>query len=632
MYGDSRKRVLGFVKTRAIISQNRAAGFFCICTQQKERCEAQKDGLIETHGWIQETKRRDESEAEAKMKRVAAMASHFRDDIVALLKMYGKRKDLEKGRELHAEILQQKLLGKDLYMSNALISLYAKCGELETAQQVLEESQNQDVVSWNALISGYVQEQENHHLHLHLHHHHHHQIAGCAHRALHCFRRMQQEGHCPSAVTFACLLKACGSIGASGRGREMHAAIAAEASISANVIVGTALVDMYAKCGDLGEARQAFGALPAPTIISWNALMAGFVQHGHSHEALGSFRQMLRKGLAPNSVTFLCAIKACGSIGAIEEGDQIHATIIREGLLEGNLLMGTALIEMHARFGSPCVSQQVFDQLHVRDIAAWNALIAAYLQNGSGEQAMERFEEMRHEGLSPDAVTLLYALKACGSCGAADKGDEVLRAKPIELLLQSDLRVATATIDMYAKCGAISKAREVFEGIRDRDVAAWNAMLAGYAQQQQRKHGCSVMELFDKMVGEGIAPDSVTFTAVLNACNHSGLLEEAEMCFEAMVSRYCFTPMLEHHSCLVGLYGRAGLFDKVLAHIDAMPSLDYLPLWTALLGACQKCDNAELGNVAFQHVLQLDDTYATAYVCMGNIYFAAFDARCESEL
>jgi pentatricopeptide repeat protein len=141
------------------------------------------------------------------------------------------------------------------------------------------------------------------------------------------------------------------------------------------------------------------------------------------------------------------------------------------------------------------------------------------------------------------------------------------------------------------------------------------------------------MELFDRMVGEGIAPDSVTFTAVLTACGHAGLIDDAEACFGAMVSRYGIAPSPEHHSCLVGLYGRAGRFDRALAHIAAIPSLlDHsLPMWSALLGACRKWENAELGNVAFRRLMRLDDTYATAYVCMANICAAALDASCESE-
>ena len=571
------------------------------CTPPSVRGELEKKGAIATIDGSVQNPQTILEERHRKSEINHSCHENFRDDIVALLKAYAKHKDLENGRKLHADILQQKLLEKDLYLRNALINLYAKCGTLATAQQVFEEFQYRDVVSWNALISGYAQN-------------------GYGEEALKCFQRMQKEGCSPNPVTFVCLLKACSNIRAAEKGREIHAVVVTEGLLKNNVIVGTALVDMYAKCGALGKAQESFNSLPVRSIISWNALIAGYVQYGYVKEALESFDQMQQKGFSPNSVTFLCILKACGSMRAIEKGTQIYGTILREGLLERNVLIGTALMDMYAKCGTPSKAQEVFDQLHIRDIASWNTLIAAYVQHGYGEEALNCFEQIQHEGLSPDAISVVYALKACASTGAVDKGKEIHSDTITNKFLEKDVMVGSALIDMYAKCGSLAKAQDVFDQLQFRDLVSWNVLLAGYAQLGK---DCTILDLFNKMIGEGMVPDSITFTVVLNACSHSGLVDKGQMYFETIIMNHGIVPSLEHYTCMIDLFCRAGQFDKAIVMIKEMPFCADVAVWHAMLGSCQQRGNIEFGKLAFESVLKLGEKDAAAYICMSNIYAAA---------
>lgn len=330
---------------------------------------------------------------------------------------------------------------------------------------------------------------------------------------------------------------------------------------------------------------------------------------------------MRSEAVAPNVVTFVCALKSCGRIGAIDAGREIHLRAQREGFVESNISLGTALVDMYARCGAMAMAQQVFEALMVRNVVSWTALMAGYVQCQEGEEALRCFERMGYEGLFPDEVAFLSLLKACGTIGAMDKGEAihgmiVTRGfSPRENAL-----MGTALVDMYAKCGALAKARAMFDRIEARNVVAWNALIAGYAQVGEEN---AALDLLGLMISHGIEPDLVTFTGVLNACSHSGLVEQGQMWFDAMSSCYGIVPTPEHRTCMVDLLGRAGHFDRLVCMIMVMPSSDYLPIWASLLGSCRSWGNVMLGKLAFEHAIRLDPGHAPAYVSMRNIYVAA---------
>ena len=169
---------------------------------------------------------------------------------------------------------------------------------------------------------------------------------------------------------------------------------------------------------------------------------------------------------------------------------------------------------------------------------------------------------------------------------------------------------------MYSKCGALYKAQEVFRELPNRDIFSWNAMLGGHAQMGEVKrffHSLRQMRL------EGTMPDSVSFLLLLNACSHTGLLEEGEVLFDDMCKLYYVTPQMRHYTCMVNLFGRAGHFNKVVSILNVMPSCDHLPLFSSLLFSCYKWVNLELGRWAFEKLMQLNVDCGATYVNMSNI-------------
>ncbi|MCO5556815.1 hypothetical protein L7F22_010368 [Adiantum nelumboides] len=294
---------------------------------------------------------------------------------------------------------------------------------------------------------------------------------------------------------------------------------------------------MYAKCGALTKAQKVLDELSIRNVVSWSALIAGYAEHGCGKEALCCFHRMRREGLSPNAITYACALKACSLTQDLHMGERIHDEIASQGLLEKDMVPGNALVDMYVKCGALTKAREVLDDLPIRNVVSWNALIGGYAQHGCGKEALGCFNQMRSEGFTPDEVS-------------------------------------------------------------------WSALIGGYAQQGLAMEALNSLYW---MQHEGTSPTAITLLSVLNACSHSGLLDEGQMLFDSMREKYGILPVKEHYACMVDLFGRASRFDKAMRVIKMMPSDDYPPVWSALLGACLRGGNVELGQLAFERAIQLDN-------------------------
>ena len=498
---------------------------------------------------------------------------------VCSLTACGRVGETSKGEEIHAETVKKGLLYKEIAVGNALVDMYGNCGLLMKAQEVFDVLPLRDVITWNALMSGYARHEY-------------------GKEALKCFSHMQLEGVAPDVSTLVCGLKACATIGDIDKGREIHIEISRRGCLEKNVVVGSALVDMYSKCGYLRRAREVLDNLLVRDVISWNALISGYVKYECGKEAIACFEQMQDENISPDAVTFVCTLKACGSLGAIKEGREIHVEISKQGLLERDSVIGSALVDMYAKCGLLQHAQEVFDKLTVHDTVSWTALIAGYANNGHGKEALNCFNQMQSNGLSPNVVTYVCGLKACGSIGAIEKGQEIHAEVDREGLLEADVSIGNALADMYMKCGSLIKAQDVFDMLPSRDVNSWNALITGYAKF---KHGVEALRCFEHMQLEGVLPDSGTFVGVLVACCHGGLVQKGQTYLEIMTEDYGISPTIEHHTCMVSLLARAGHLDMALK-MAAKMQCDSPPLiWDAMLTGCEKWGNMEVGRFAFEN-------------------------------
>ncbi|KAJ7564266.1 hypothetical protein O6H91_02G010200 [Diphasiastrum complanatum] len=516
---------------------------------------------------------------------------------VCLLNGCSRRKALAEGKRVHALIVQS-VLDSNIVLANTLVRMYSKCGSVLHAHKVFSNMPQHDVYSWTAIISAYAD-------------------SGEVEEAINLFQQMQETGLAPDKVLFIVVLKACARLAALEQGRQLHSDII-KRGFQSDVIVGSTLVNMYAKCGCTEDARELFDNMSERDVVSWTAMIAGYAQNGLGKEALALYEQMKQEGMQPNNFTFVLLLKACASLGALEQGRQLHSDIIKRGFLSEVVVRNT-LVDMYAKCGCTEDARELFDNMSERDVVSWNAMIAGYAQNGLGEEALALYEQMKQEGMQSNNVTVVLLLKACASLAALEQGRE-LHSEIIKRGFLSEVVVRNTLVDMYAKCGCTEDARELFDDMSERNVVSWTAMIAGYAQNGLGKEA---LALFEQMQREGTKPDEVTYVGVLSACAHSGLVDQGRHVFDSMCKNHVVTPTREHYACMVDLLGRAGCLDDAELFINKMPIQPDNVVWMTLLGAARNHGHAEIGRRAFDCVVKLEPKNAAPYVLLSNIYAAA---------
>ncbi|KAF5190994.1 Pentatricopeptide repeat-containing protein [Thalictrum thalictroides] len=324
---------------------------------------------------------------------------------------------------------------------------------------------------------------------------------------------------------------------------------------------------------------------------------------------------MLEYGLIPDNFTYPFVLKACSALSAIEQGRDIHENVIRTGW-ESDVFVGAALIDMYAKCGCVESARQVFDKILARDVVLWNSMLAAYSQNGHPDEALSLCTEMAITGLRPTVSTLVTVIAASSDIAALPRGREV-HGVCFRLGFETQDKVNTALVDMYAKSGSVLVARSLFDRLIEKRVVSWNAMIAGYAMHG---HATEALALFEEMNKEETPPDHITFVGVLSACSHGGLMEKGSDFFEMMTKDYSIQPTVQHYTCMVDLLGHSGQLDEAYNLISKMSVKPDTGVWGSLLNSCKLHGNVELGEEALVRLIDLEPRDAGNYVLLSNLY------------
>lgn len=336
------------------------------------------------------------------MRRNSISPNHYTFPFV--LKACARLSSLDKGRELHSASLQ---LGFEfnVFVQNSLIYMYAVCGNVTTAYQVFDYMPGvvRDVVSWNSMISGYLQSK-------------------LYDEALRVFGRMKEEGLVrPNEVTAVSVLTACARIRYVDLGRKLHAFVV-ENGFVLDMYLGSSLIDMYVKCGRVKEARKVFDTMPERNVVCWTSMIAGYGQLGQFKDVIELFREMQAVGVDADEVTIACVVSACGHSGALDLGRWVHAYCEKNGI-EMNLNVNNALIDMYSKCGDIDRALQIFNGLVRRDVFSWTVMIAGLAMNGRPREAVGLFSQMQiSSDVQPNEITFLGVLSACSHGGLVDEG------------------------------------------------------------------------------------------------------------------------------------------------------------------------------------------------------------------
>lgn len=549
---------------------------------------------------------------------------------------------------------------KNEFSWNVMVSGFAKAGELEIARNLFNDMPNRNAVAWNSMIHCYARN-------------------GCVREAVKLFKDLSLN---PFDVLYrdtfilATVIGACSDLAALDCGKQIHARIVID-EVECDSVLSSSLIHMYGKCSDpdsanhvlnklkepddfslsalisgyancgrMNDARRIFDSKSDPCVVLWNSIISGYVYNNEEIEALIFFNQMRRNGVQEDSSTLSSVLSASSSLGTLGHGKQMHTYACKVGLID-DVIVASALVDGYSKCGSPYDACKLFNELKYYDtillnsmitvysncgkiedakcifkmmpnksLISWNSMIVALSQNGCAIQALDLLCEMNRLELRMDKFSLASAISACASISSLELGEQLF-ARATVIGLESDQIICTSLVDLYCKCGFVDDGRKLFDGMMKSDEISWNTMLMGYATNG---HGIEALNLFTEMRQAGVRPTDITFTAILSACDHCGLVEEGQKWFYTMKSYYHIDPGIEHYSCVVDLFARAGCLEEAMNLIEHMPFEADASMWSSVLRGCVAHGDKTLGKKVAERIIKLDPENSGAYVQLSSVF------------
>jgi len=332
---------------------------------------------------------------------------------------------------------------------------------------------------------------------------------------------MMGSGFRPDDHTFPSAAKACGILSRVDVGRSIHGVVV-KTGYEGDVFVGSSTVDMYSKCGELGDARKVFNEMPERNVVSWSGMIFGYAQLGENEEALRLFKRAVVEGVDVNDFTFSSVIHVCGNMTLLELGKQIHGLCLKKSY-DSSSFVGSGLVSLYSKCGIIEGAYRVFDEVPIKNVGMWNAMLLACAQHAHTGKALDLFHQMQNAGTKPNFITFLSMLYACSHAGLVTEGQyyfDLMKKCGIE---PGDQHYATL-VDLLGRAGKLKEALKVIEEMPIQPTeSVWGALLTGC-----RLHGNTelaayaadrVFELGD--VGSGL------FMLLCNAYAAAGRLEDA---------------------------------------------------------------------------------------------------------
>ncbi|XP_054822808.1 LOW QUALITY PROTEIN: pentatricopeptide repeat-containing protein At5g55740, chloroplastic-like [Prosopis cineraria] len=456
---------------------------------------------------------------------------------------------LEEGRQGHALAIIGGL-ALDNILGSSLVNFYSKVGLIEEAELVFSKIIMKDEVTWNLLTSCYVQN-------------------GLVEKALDMCHLMREENLRFDCVILSSLLTVAADIRNVELGMMGHS-YCIKSNFESDLVVSSSIIDMYAKCGKMDYARRVFSSTTKRDIVLWNTMLAAYAELGLSGEVLRLFYRMQMETITPNVISWNSVILGFFRNGQVTEAQNMFSEMYFLGV-QPNLI-------------------------------TWTTMMSGLAQNGRNYEAILVFKELQNVGIRANSISMTCALSACTNMTLLKYG-RAIHGYVLRHYVSLSLHIRTSIMDMYAKCGAINAAKRVFNTCSRKELPVYNAMISAYALHGQ---AIEALALFRQMEKEAIVPDHMTFTSVLSACSHAGLVKEGLELFGYMVSELHMKPSSEHYGCLIKLLSLHGHLDEALRIIITMPSHPDAHILGSMLVACGRNHEIELAGYIAKWLLKLD--------------------------
>ncbi|PKI59100.1 hypothetical protein CRG98_020466 [Punica granatum] len=409
------------------------------------------------------------------------------------------------------------------------------------------------------------------------------------------------------------------------RTKQLHALIL-KLRLSDDPFYATKIVRFYGMSGDFDYVCKVFDGCHHKSVFLWNSIIRAYARARRFNEAFSMFSGMLRGETRPDSFSYACVIRACCESSDVNRLRLFHGGVIVSGL-GMDPTCNSALVMAYSKLGLVEEAGRAFSVISEPDLVMWNsmisgysccALITGYCQCGEYEKASYFFRKMMGtiKGRKVDPILIASVLAAAAQSANIGMGIE-LHGSVLRCGLESDVMISSALIDMYAKCGLLGSARRIFENMPKKNAVSYNTIIQGLGLYGLASES---FRMFDEMLNAGLEPDSCTFSALLCACCHSGLLNDGRELFTRMEDEFHVRPKVEHYVYLVKLLGMAGEFEEAYQLIDSSPGPVDPGIWGALLSCCEVQGNSEMAEVAARKLFETGAEKGAYRVMLSKVY------------
>ena len=490
-----------------------------------------------------------------------------------------------------AEMVFEELRDENHVLWSLMLAGYVQRDMMGDAMEIFEKMPVRDVVAWTTLISGYAKRED-----------------GCE-RALDLFGCMRRSYEAlPNEFTLDCVIRICARLRILYAGKVVHG-LCIKDGFDFDNSVSSALVEFYCDCDAVEDAKRVYENMVGEACSNVaDSLIGGLVSMGRIKEAGMIFYGLRDKTLISNNLM----IKGYAMSGRFKKSKKLFEKMSLKHLTSLN-----TMITVYSKNGELDEAVKLFDKTKgERNCVSWNSMMSGYINNGQHSEALKLYVTMRRYSVEYSRSTFSVLFHARAYLCSFPQG-QLLHAHLAKTSYQENVYVGTALVDFYSKCGHLADAQRSFTSIFSPSVAAWTALINGYAY-----HGCGseAISRFHSMLDQGIVPNVATFVAVLSACSHAGLVDEGLEIFHSMQINYSVTPTIEHYTCVVDLLGRSGRVKEAKEFIIQMPIKADGVIWGALLNASCFWNNVEVGERAAEKLFSLDPNSVPAFVILSNMY------------
>ncbi|XP_074579049.1 putative pentatricopeptide repeat-containing protein At5g52630 [Curcuma longa] len=368
------------------------------------------------------------------------------------------------GQQIHGFAIRSSCMG-DLVVGTGLVEMYLKYGCFDEAYRLFDEIPERDVISFSTMICGFSQN-------------------GRATEALHFFSRMLEEGIEPNRITIASLLSSCARLKEVKSGRMLHGYCFRSGLLdTADVVLRTALVDLYSKCRKMDCAKSVFDRMTERNLVSWNSIINGYFFDGSFEAALQLFKEMVSHNLYQLRSSILATVlNVCGLTTDLRKGKEMHGYILKHVYDNNNLdflVVYNSILNMYVKSGSIEYATSLFGKMPRKNVVTWTILITCYGQYGMSAKALQLLDEMKRLGVRPDGVTFVSVLSACSHGGLVDEGKEIYNSMERDYCIVPEMMHFICMVDLYGRSGLLEEAHEFINMMPvEPDKAIWLTLLS----------------------------------------------------------------------------------------------------------------------------------------------------------